>query len=730
MDLAAFSENDQSVASWRNPPALFWNSYRCFLLMNSATMKILLVTPDPADANFIREMLNGTKHDVFDLQWVRTLPDALEQLNTSDITAVLLMLSLAEIDGIDVFNRLVGATSHIPTLVLGDPEDEDIARRAVQSGADDYLLTGYINEHTLPRAIRNAVSHREIGNALFMERDRAQVTLNSIGDAVLSIDNSGNVTYLNLVAEKMTGWSREEALGRPLAEVFQIIHGDTRGVARNPLALAIKENKAVGLSADCVLIRRDGMECAIEDSAAPIHDRNGKVAGAVIVFHDVSESRAMRAKMSHLALHDALTDLPNRTLLNDRIAQLIALARRHSNQFAVLFLDVDRFKLINDTLGHTMGDRLLRSVAERLSACVRGTDTVGRLGGDEFVVLLSEIEHARDAVIIADKMRASVAFPYEIMPHDNHVTVSIGISIYPYDGLDAETLFKNADIALYHAKEIGRNNSQFFTQDMNHHAIERRSLEAGLRGALERGEFALHYQPKINLATGAIIGAEALLRWNHPVRGTLLPGLFVPIAEESRLIVPIGQWVLREACRQAQAWRDCGLAMDQMAVNISAVEFQTKGFLDSVKTILKETDFDPHCLELELTESVLMQNAESTASLLEELKAMGVQLAIDDFGTGYSSLSYLSRFPIDTLKIDQSFVKKMTSDSTSATIVSTVINMGKSLKQRVVAEGVETPEQLSFLQARHCEEGQGYHFSKPLSAEAFRRRLEPVYARA
>lgn len=693
-------------------------------------MKILLVTPDPADANLIRGVLNGTQDDVFDLQWVRTLSDGLEQLTTGDVTAVLLMLSLAEIDGIDVFNQLLVATSHIPTLVLGEPEDEETARLAVQGGADDYLLTGYINEHALPRAIRNAVSHRGIEDALFMERDRAQVTLNSIGDAVLSTDISGNVTYLNLVAEKMTGWSREEALGRPLAEVFQIIHGDTRGVVRNPLELAIRENKAVGLSADCVLIRRDGVECAIEDTAAPIHDRNGQVAGAVVVFHDVSESRAMRAKMSYLALHDALTDLPNRALLNDRIAQLIALARRHSNQFAVLFLDVDRFKLINDNLGHTIGDQLLRSVAERLSACVRGTDTVGRLGGDEFVVLLSEIEHARDAIVIADKMRAAVAFPYDFMPADNHVTVSIGISVYPYHGLDAETLFRNADIALYHAKEIGRNNSQFFTQDINHHAIERRSLETGLRGALERGEFALHYQPKISLTSGAIIGAEALLRWNHPVRGTLLPGLFIPIAEESRLIVAIGQWVLREACRQAQTWRRSGLTMDQMAVNISAVEFQTQGFLDSVKTILKDTGFDPHCLELELTESVLMQNAESTASLLEELKAMGVQLAIDDFGTGYSSLSYLSRFPIDTLKIDQSFVKTMTSDSTSATIVSTVITMGKSLKQRVVAEGVETPEQLAFLQARNCEEGQGYHFSKPLSADAFRRRLESVYARA
>ena len=687
--------------------------------MDRVTRKVLLITPDPTDADLIWKVLTEARDAPFDMRWVSKLSDGLEQLSKGGIDAVLLKLSLAHGDGIEVFDKLFLAAPQIPILVLGVSDDEDIGRQAVQHGADDYLLKDYINGYTLPQALRNAIERRAVENTLFMERDRAQVTLDSIGDAVLSTDILGNVTYLNLVAEKMTGWSRDEASGRPLAEVFQIIDGATRAVAQNPMELAIKENKAVALTANCLLIRRDGVECAIEDSASPIHDRTGQVVGAVIVFHDVSESRDMKVKMSHLAQHDSLTDLPNRTLLHDRIAQAIALARRHGSQCAVLFLDVDRFKLINDSLGHTIGDQLLRSVAERLSACVRGTDTVSRPGGDEFVVLLSEIEHTRDAVVVADKMLASLASPHHIAQHDIHVTVSIGISVCPDDGLDAETLIKNADVALYHAKDNGRNNSQFFTQDMNVRAVAQRSLETGLRGALERGEFALQYQPKVNLATGAITGAEALLRWHHPVQGTIFPGLFIPIAEECRLIVPIGQWVLREACRQAQTWRDGGLTMDQMAVNISAIEFQAKGFLDNVKSILKETGFEPHCLELELTESVLMQNAEATASLLNELKAMGVRLAIDDFGTGYSSLSYLSRFPIDTLKIDQSFVWKMTSDSGDATIVSTVINMGKSLNQRVVAEGVERPEQLVFLQARHCDEGQGYHFSKPLCAEAF-----------
>ena len=683
-------------------------------MTNSINAKVLLITPNPAEAALIGKVLAEVK-----LQRVRTLPEGLERLSQSGIDVVLLNLSLIRGESIAAFAMLSAAVPRVPVVALGGPDDEGMARQVVQHGADDYLLTDYINTHTLSQALLNAIKRREIEDALFVERDRAQVTLNSIGDAVLSTDISGNITYLNPVAEKMTGWTREEASGRPLTEVFQIIEGDTRAVARNPMALAIKENRAVGLSADCVLIRRDGTERAIEDSAAPIYDRTGRVAGAVVVFHDVSESREMQVKMSHLALHDPLTDLPNRTLLHDRITQAITVTRRHNSQFAVLFLDVDRFKLINDSLGHAIGDQLLRSIATRLLACVRGADTVCRLGGDEFVVLLSEIEHARDAFIVADNILTALAVPYTIPPHVVTMTVSVGTSVCPFDGLDADTLIDNADTAHHHAKDSGRNNSKFFTQDMNVRAVDQRSLEAALRVALNRREFALQYQPIVSLATGVITGAEALLRWHHPNQGTILPGLFVPIAEECRLIVPIGQWVLREACRQAQAWRHGGVAIDHLAVNISAVEFQTKGFLDGVKTILRDTGLPPYCLELELTESVLMQDVESTAALLNELRAMGVRLAIDDFGIGYSSLSYLSRFPIDTLKIDQSFVRKMTNESNSATIVSTVINMGKSLNKRVVAEGVEAQEQLAFLQAWDCDEGQGYHFSKPLYAEEF-----------
>jgi diguanylate cyclase len=390
----------------------------------------------------------------------------------------------------------------------------------------------------------------------------------------------------------------------------------------------------------------------------------------------------------------------------------------------VLFLDLDGFKHINDSLGHTVGDKVLQSIAGRLVAAVRHSDTVSRQGGDEFVVLLSEIKNARDAAITAKKMLASLTVPHSVAQHHLHVTASIGLTTFPDDGEDAETLIKNADTAMYHAKASGRNNYQFFKKDMNVRAVERQTLEEGLRYALERNEFELHYQPKVNLGTGEITGVEALLRWLHPDFGVLPPLQFVPIAEDSGLILPIGKWVLQEACRQARAWLNEGLRAIPVGINISSLEFRSNGFLEGVRDILKDTRLEPCYLELEMTEGVLMQHADSTASMLKALKNMGVHLTVDDFGTGYSSLSYLTRFPIDTLKVDQSFVQKITSDNEHAAIINAVISMAKSLKQRVLAEGVETAEQLAFLRAQACDEGQGYYFGAAMIPGQFAKLLK------
>jgi diguanylate cyclase (GGDEF)-like protein/PAS domain S-box-containing protein len=697
---------------------------------NSACLAILLIQNDPAAAGRIGVALAAGDAGSFEVEWVRELSRGLERLSKKGIAAVLLDLSLPDSEGVATFDKLFAASPDIPILILAGNASEELAKEAVSRGAQDYLVAAHLDTYSLQRALRNAVERKGIEDALYVEKERAVVTLNSIGDAVLCTNISGNITYLNIVAERMTGWLRKEAIGKPLAEVFRIIDGGTRQTARDPMEMAVEQNATVGLTINCVLIRRDGYESAIEDSAAPIHDRSGRVIGAVIVFHDVSAARAMSLQMTHTAHHDVVTGLPNRLLLNDRITQSIALAHRQSRPFAVLFLDLDHFKNINDSLGHAGGDELLRSVSTRLLAGVRGSDTVSRQGGDEFAILLPEITHAEDAATCAAKILVALNAPYVVGVRTVHVGASIGISLYPRDGEDSETLIRNADMAMYHAKERGRGNFQFFEGAMNLKAVERQSLESELRRALSNQEFLLHYQPKVNLDTGDITGVEALIRWQQPARGLVLPSEFVSIAEDCGLIVPIGRWVMREACTQARAWQDAGLPHLRMAVNVSAIEFRAKGFVEYVRKILSETGLQACYLALELTERVLMEDAESTAVLLEELKTMGVHLAVDDFGTGYSSLSYLRQFPIDVLKIDQSFIQKISSNLNDSTIIAAIIAMGRNLHHIVIAEGIETQEQIAYLKSQHCEEGQGLLLSPPVGASQFGHLLETGIAAA
>jgi diguanylate cyclase (GGDEF)-like protein/PAS domain S-box-containing protein len=556
--------------------------------------------------------------------------------------------------------------------------------------------------------------------AMVLENEVANVTLDSIGEAVLRTDGQGKVAYLNRKAEEMTGWRREEARGRSMADVLRLIENTGCPPAGNVVGTALQDGQATKETADCtncILVRRDGFECRIERKVTPIQDQHGNVTGAVVAFHDVSAAQAKSLEMSHLAHHDALTDLPNRVLFNDRLKQAIVLADRQNKQLAVMFVDLDHFKKINDSLGHDVGDKLLHSVAARLTTCVRRSDTVSRLGGDEFVILLAQVEHAEDAAYSAQKILRALAAPHIIDGKSFDINVSIGVSTYPIDGQDAEGLINRADNAMYEAKEHGRNTYQFFRHEMHARLAERQSLEADLRCALGRNEFLLHYQPKLSLQTGEITGMEALIRWLRPQRGMIYPAQFIPVAEECGLIVPIGQWVLLQACKQAQAWRDSGLGVVPVSVNVSAAEFGAKDFLSGVRAVLIATGVEPQHLELELTESVLMLDAEAAVVTLAKLKAMGVQLAIDDFGTGYSSFSYLRRFPSDALKLHQSFVQEITADPADAAIVSAMINLGRSLKQRVIAEGVETRAQLEFLQRHGCGEGQGYYFSRPVVPE-------------
>jgi len=677
-----------------------------------------------ANANIAAEILaelNSATEERFHVEWVTELTSGIERLRMGEVGAVVLDLTLPDSHGVETFDKLFQAACRVPILILSEADTEEMARQAVQRGAQNYVVKNQAVGYRLRGVVRTMIDRRAaeaVVKALVLQNEVAKFTLDAIEEAVLRTDINGEVTYLNRTAERLTGWCQGEALGHPITEVLRITDGGSISMIGDDLEISKGEDRTAipTNNTTSILVRRDGVELGIENKVTPTHDHDGVVTGSVFAFHDVSAARARSLEMSRLAQHDSLTGLPNRVLFNDRLTQAISLAMRQNKQLAVMFVDLDQFKKINDSLGHGVGDKLLQSVAGRLVNCVRRTDTVSRLGGDEFVILLSQVEREEDAAISARKILRALATSHTIENKDLDISVSIGVSTYPSDGPDAENLMNKADTAMYEAKKRGRNNYQFFRREMQLRLADRQLLEGDLRYALGQNEFLLHYQPKFNLQTGQITGVEALIRWVHPQRGMVPPAQFVPIAEECGLILPIGRWVLLEACRQARAWSDSGLGVVPVAVNVSAVEFGDKDFISGVRAVLIATGVEPANLELELTESVLMQDAESTVRTLGELKAMGVTLAIDDFGTGYSSFTYLRRFPVDALKLDKSFVQEITENPGNATIVSAMINIGKSLNLRVIAEGVETRRQLNFLQSHECDEGQGYYFSHPVVA--------------
>lgn len=521
----------------------------------------------------------------------------------------------------------------------------------------------------------------------------------ALDDTVSNVEQSANLRESVILAREEAIGLREDAAHRRETQLLQ-----------REDAATVKEQE----------IRNAQITQAMRDDLiVKLRQANEQLVIASVQSRIIQELERSKAEMTHLANHDFLTDLPNRMQLFDRIGQSIALAKRHHKKLAVLFLDLDRFKAVNDSLGHAIGDKLLQAVAERLKIAIRSSDTVSRQGGDEFVLLLSEVSQREILTLKIEEIHKSITEPYCIEGNNLQIGATIGASIFPEDGEDAETLIRNADAAMYDAKENGRNKYQFFRQEMRAGDVERQSLEASLYQALDKQQFVLFYQAQINLGSGAITGAEALIRWRHPSRGLVLPAWFVPVAEGCGAMVPIGRWVLREACRQAQAWLDAGLPFHVISVNISRREFEDDDFVENVRSVLQETGLAPACLELELAETVLMKNLESAAGTLHVLRSMGVRISVDDFGTGYSSLSYLKRFPVDTMKIDQSFVHEISTDGDDDALVSAVIGMGNSLHHQVIAEGVETAKQLTFLRENHCPVVQGFYFNAPMIAEEF-----------
>jgi diguanylate cyclase (GGDEF)-like protein/PAS domain S-box-containing protein len=571
--------------------------------------------------------------------------------------------------------------------------------------ATDLEILTFVAQH-----VATALDRKRAADALRASEARFR-TLAETAPCAIIIYQGDHFHYVNPAAASITGRDRDQLTGKDFWDLvhpdFQhLVKGKGRSRPRGVEAPARREFK---------ILRRDGEERWLDFSAGAI-EYGGRPAALGIAF-DVTERKRAEEQIKELAYHDALTGLPNRLLFNDRLSVAVAQAHRSASRLAVLFLDLDRFKVINDSLGHSLGDRLLQEVAERLQAGVRHGDTVARLGGDEFILLLPGIGRAEDAAKVAEKILETLKFPIRLEERELFVTASVGISLYPEDGFDVESLIKNADTAMYRAKEQGRDNFQLYTHAMNETAVERLGLESSLRKALPGGQLVLHYQPLLDLITGKVAGVEALLRWNHPERGLVPPAEFLNIAEITSLIVPMGPWTLRTACARARAWQEQGHPSLTVAVNLSARQFQQPDLVTQVKRALDDTGLTPSSLDLEITETHAMQNAEATIMTLRELKRLGVRISIDDFGIGYSSLSYLKRLPIDTLKIDQSFVRDITTDPDDAAIATAVIALAHTLKLQVVAEGVETQEQLEFLAARHCDRMQGYLFSRPLPAD-------------
>ena len=583
-------------------------------------------------------------------------------------------------------------------------------------------------EIKLLAALANNLSYGIISLRGNVERQRAESDLRQRQRAIESSSNgimiaAANapgypITYVNPAFERITGYAGEDVLGQS----GRILLGsDREQLGLQEILAALREER----EGNAVLrnYRKDGTLFWNELSISPVRGEDDNVSHFVGIINDITERKLYEEQLEYQASHDGLTGLPNRNLLADRIGQALTYAERYRKLAAVLFVDLDHFKFINDSLGHDMGDRLLQIAGQRLTECVRTIDTVARHGGDEFVLVLPDLTESEDAAKVAQKMQNALGQPFKIGEHEFVVSCSTGISIYPRDGEDAQTLLKNADVAMYRAKEHGRNNFQFYTNELNNKVVARMAMEKHLRRALERNEFVLHYQPQVDLRSGRITGMEALIRWNSPELGFVPPDNFIYLAEETGLIVPIGEWVIRTACAQNKAWQDAGLTPLVMAINLSPRQFRQEGLAESIAAIVQDTGLEPRYLELEIIESLVMHDVDSALAILRKLKELGALLTMDDFGTGYSSLSYLKRFPFGKMKIDKSFVRDITSDPDSAAITRAIITMAHSLNLKVIAEGIETEGQLGYLRSQSCDEMQGFYFSRPVTAPEFEKLL-------
>lgn len=702
-----------------------------------AAADTLLIVDDLAEN---LEILGELLRDSYSVRAANSGAAALRYAAMSPQPALILLdVMMPDMDGYDVLQRLRQdpATRDIPVIFLTALDDADDIARGLRLGAADYISKPIQPEVLLAR-VRNQLDARRARELLrnqndFLEAEvarrmaelqqvqadseRTRALLNhqreqilvSAAEGIFGVDAQGVINFANPAAAALLGYERQELVGRRTDDLLPAA-GGARLSAYCVGGIDVRDEEEA-------FRRKDGSELSLQVSCTPIRE-DGQLVGSVVTLQDISERKRYLEQLERKSNYDDLTGLPNRNLLNDRLAHALERCRKEGGEVAVLAMNLDRFKSINDNLGRAAGDRVLRELTERFSGRVRKMDTLARIDGDEFV-LVAEAGEPDVAMKLVPPLKAALTQPFVLDDHEFYLSGSIGIALFPKDGEDSETLLKHATVAMYRAKAAGGDCFQYYTAEMNARSLERLEMESELRHAIARDELEVYYQPQLSLRTGEIIGAEALVRWNHPRRGLVLPGEFISLAEETGLILPLGEWVLRAACRQNAAWQTAGLSPITVAVNMSARQFGAQDVVGIAGNILRETGLNPEYLELELTESAVMADAEAFIVATEQLKGLSITLSIDDFGTGFSSLSYLKRFAVDRLKVDQSFVRDMTNDPNSAAIAVAIISLAHNLKMSAIAEGVETEAQVNFLRHRNCDEMQGYYFSPPVPAPAF-----------
>ncbi len=697
--------------------------------MSINEQKILIVDDDPEVLKSLKNLLTVrgfNTHSAIGGQ------EAICQLDQNIFDLVLLDLHMPYVNGHDVMAHIRAQSINTSIIILSGESSFEAAKNACSQGAYDFLRKPYSTDE-LVITINNALKEKQLQkHNNFMQRQMVEserlhrYIVNTSPDIIYILDQDGHFTFINERIESLLGFSKEDLMGKHYSF---LVHQDDVEQAKyvfNERRIGTRASKNIELRLKC---KNDNANRHFETRTLPIelssmgmygsdNNQNKSYLGTYGIARDITERKQAEDTINFQAYHDLLTKLPNRALLRDRLSLAISQAKRDNEKLAVMFLDLDRFKNINDSLGHMIGDELLQQVSTRLKDCIREGDTLARFGGDEFTLLLPKITHERkDAVVLAEKITDALKKPFLIEGHELYVSTSIGIALYPQDGTQMDSLIKHADIAMYHVKGQGKNGYQFYSNEMNAPYFEKLSLETGIHKALDNNEFKLVYQPQVNLRSGEIVGVEALLRWEHPKHGTISPAEFIPFAEESGLIVDIGYWVIKTAAAELYKWQQAGLPLIRMAINMSARQFMEPDIVSSIISTLKNYNLPSNCFEVEITENAIMDDMDSIICKLDELSKFGITIAIDDFGTGYSSLSYLHKLPIQTLKIDRTFLKESRINKGDNTIINTIVAMAKGLNLNVIAEGVETHAQLDYLREIDCSEAQGFLFGKPLSSD-------------